>query len=152
MTTPDASMEKLQTEIRLQLGYVAHREARQTDVLLLTVKQTDAPGLRPSQGQHSGGASSGSGSSGGAAGVRKWSINTQNQQISGLVKNLQYYFGKPILDRTGLAGNYDISLDVTLDSSETESDAIASAMSSQLGLELAPSLETTQMLIVEKVK
>jgi uncharacterized protein (TIGR03435 family) len=151
MTTPDASNERLQTEIKRQLGYVAHRVSRQTDVLLLVLKQTDAPGLRPSRGRSGGqtAASSASSSSTGGA-IKKKTVTCQNQPISNLVKNLQGSFDKPILDRTGLTGNYDISLAITMGSGGSESDAIARALPTQLGLELVPDRQPTEVLVVEK--
>jgi RNA polymerase sigma factor (sigma-70 family) len=63
MTTADASKEKLQKEIQRQFGCVAHRETRQTDVLLLTLKQAGAPGLKPSQARNNGGGFASSSSS-----------------------------------------------------------------------------------------
>jgi uncharacterized protein (TIGR03435 family) len=152
MTTPDASRERLQAEIQRQLGYVAHRVSRQTDVLLLAVKQTDAPGLRPSRGRSGGqvAASSSSSSRAGAA-VKKKTVTLQNQPISNLVKNLQGSFDRPILDRTGLTGNYDISMDITLGPGDSESDAIARTLPAQLGLELVPARELIELLTVEKV-
>ena len=153
MTTPDASRERLQAEIQRQLGYVAHRVSRQTDVLLLAVKQTDAPGLRPSRGRNGGqvAASSASSSRAGAT-VKKKTITFQDQPVSSLVKNLQGSFDRPILDRTGLTGNYDISLDITLGPGDSESDAIARTLPTQLGLELVPGRESMEMLVVEKAK
>jgi uncharacterized protein (TIGR03435 family) len=152
MTTPDASNERLQAEIKRQLGYVAHRVSRQTDVLLLTLKQTDAPGLRPSPGRSGGQvAASSTSSSSAGAGVKKKTITFQDQPVSNLVKNLQGSFDRPILDRTGLTGNYDISLHITLSPGVSESDAIARALPAQLGLELVPARELIELLTVEKV-
>jgi len=152
MTTPDASREQLQAEIKRQFGYVAHRDSRQTDVLTLALKQTDAPGLRPSRGRNGGqvAASSASSSRAGAA-VKKKTVTFQDQPVSILVKNLQGSFDRPILDRTGLTGNYDISLDITLGPGDSESDAIARALPAQLGLELVPGREPIEMLVAEHV-
>jgi uncharacterized protein (TIGR03435 family) len=153
MTTADASKEKLQKEIQRQFGYVAHRETRQADVLMLTLKQAGAPGLKPSRGQNKGGGGFASSSSSSAGtGQRSRQVGSQNQPISSLIKNLQGYFDKPIIDRTGLTGNFDVSLTVTTGNGGSESDAIMQAMPVQLGLELVPSHESMEMLVVEKVK
>ena len=163
MTTPDASPELLQAKIKQQLGYAAHRETRQTDVLLLVMKQPNAPGLRPSQGRSGGGSvtassfSSSSSSSSSFAGVSagggKKIITSQNLPISNLPKNLQGYFDKPILDQTGLTGNYDVSLEVASNTDRAaEMDIIASALPAQLGLELVPSRQALELLVVEKAK
>lgn len=153
MTTPDASKEKLQQEIARSFGYVAHTETRATDVLLLQLKQVGAPGLKPSQGGRGGRVSSSSSSSGGASvGVRSRKVAVQNQLISIFVKNLQAYFDKPLLDRTGLTGNLDFALDVALGSGGSESDAIMRALPAQLGLELVPSREPLELLVAQKAK
>jgi uncharacterized protein (TIGR03435 family) len=151
MTTADASKEKLQKEIQRQFGCVAHRESRQTDVLLLTLKQAGAPGLKSSRGQNTGGGFASSSSSAGTGGQSR-TVNSQNQPISSLVRNLQGYFDKPIVDRTGLTGNFDVSLTVKTADGGTESDAIMQALPVQLGLELVPSREPMEMLVVEKAK
>jgi uncharacterized protein (TIGR03435 family) len=70
-----------------------------------------------------------------------------------LPKNLQGYFDKPILDQTGLTGNYDVSLEVASNTDRAaEMDAIASALPAQLGLELVPSRQALELLVVEKAK
>jgi uncharacterized protein (TIGR03435 family) len=154
MTTADGSKEQLQKEIQRQFGCVAHRETRQTDVLLLTLKQAGLPGLKPSQRQSRGGGfgSSSSASLGGGVDTRSRTIASQNQPVSALVKNLQGYFDKPVIDRTSLTGNFDVSLEVSLRNGDSESDAIKQALPAQLGLELTPSRELMEMLVVEKAK
>jgi uncharacterized protein (TIGR03435 family) len=153
MTTADGSNEQLQKEIERQFGCVAHRETRQADVLLLTFKQAGAPGLTPSQGQKKGGrvVSSSSSSADGGATVRSRQVASLNQPISILVKNLQGFFVQPVIDRTGLTGNFDVSLNVSTGGGGPESDAIRQALPAQLGLELVPSREPVEMLVVEKV-
>jgi uncharacterized protein (TIGR03435 family) len=155
ITTPDASKEQLQKEIRQKFGYIAHHETRQTDVLLLTLKQTGAPGLKPSQAQLGGrgfSSSSSRSSSSAGGGTRSKTTASQNQSIANFIKNLQGYFDKPIIDQTGLTGNFDVSLNVTTGNGSSESDAIMQALPAQLGLELSPSHEPIEILVVEKVK
>jgi uncharacterized protein (TIGR03435 family) len=143
MTGPDGTKEKLQAEIRRQLGYAAHIESRPTDVLVLTLRQTGAPGLQPSK---PGGGGSGGG---GSRGLGSMSLNFHNMSIAGLVRNLQSRFQQPILDRSGLTGNYDVMLNATWETGATESDALIQALSAQLGLALTPGREPLDLLIVE---
>jgi uncharacterized protein (TIGR03435 family) len=154
MTAPDASKEQLQAAIQRQLGYVAHLESRATDVLLLTVQQVGAPGLQPSQQRRGAGrgSSSSSMSNNGGAATQSKNFNLQNQTIASLVKNLQPEFKQPILDRTGLAGTFDVSLDISFGNGLSESDAVRQALPVQLGLQLAPAREPLDILIVEKAK
>ena len=154
MTTPDASPKKLQDAIQQQFGYVAHRDSRQTEVLLLSLRQSGAPGLRPHSGanKRGGSMSSVSSSSAGGATASRRTVSLQNVPMSSVIKNLQGYFGKPILDKTGLTGNYDVSMEVVSNGGDSESDAIARALATQLGLDLVSSQEAVEMLVVEKAK
>jgi uncharacterized protein (TIGR03435 family) len=61
MTVPDGSGQMLQDEIRNQFGLIAGREMREGDVLALTTKNSDAPGLKPSQQQAAARVGAGSG-------------------------------------------------------------------------------------------
>jgi uncharacterized protein (TIGR03435 family) len=150
MTTADASREKLQKEIEQQLGYTAHRELQPKDVLDLTLKQAGAPGLKPSQAQNNGGGFGGGGS--GRIGGPSHTINSHNQPISALIRNLQGNFDQPIVDRTGLTGNFDVSLAIKTPDGVSDRDAIIQALSAQLGLDLVPGRDSVEMLVVEKVK
>ena len=152
MTTPDASKEKLQVEVAQRLGYTGRVEKRNTDVLLVKLKQAGAPGLRPSLGNRSGGVSARSAATGSATGSRSRTINFQNVPISVLLKNLQPFFDKPLVDRAGLTGNYDATLEISTGAGVAERDAVAKALPAQLGLELVPTREAMDMLIVERAK
>ncbi|HXR08170.1 MAG TPA: TIGR03435 family protein, partial [Candidatus Acidoferrum sp.] len=138
MTGPDATRERLQAEIKSQFGYAAHIESRPTNVLLLTLRHADAPGLQPSKSTASGGG----GFFGGAT------MHLNNVPISHLVSSLQRYFDPPIIDRSGLTGKFDISLDI----GTPGSDAIKQSLTEQLGLGLNPGVEPLDLLVVEADK
>ena len=104
MTGPDATKERLQAEIKSQLGYAAHIESRPTNVLLLTLSQAGAAGLQPSKPTARGGGGGGGSSTAGM------SVHFNNSPISALVSQLQPFFDPPIIDRSGLTGRFDISL------------------------------------------
>ncbi|MGD0410452.1 MAG: TIGR03435 family protein [Verrucomicrobiota bacterium] len=148
MTGPEATKEKLQAEIKRQLGYVAHVESRPTDVLLLSLIQTNAPGLQPSM------AETGNIGAGGrsGAGVGSIAISSRHGSVSSVVRMLQPHFHQPILDRTGLTGSYDISFNVAWEAGRPQSNAISQALTTQLGLALAPGSEPMDHLIVEADK
>lgn len=152
MTGPDATKEKLQAEIRRQLGYVAHVQARPTNVLLLTFLQNGAPGLQPSTAAARGGGASSGGAramfaGGGPGGSMR--MKSSNVSIATLAGNLESHFQQPIVDRSGLTGNYDVMLNVSYDVGTLESDAIMQALPAQLGLGLTPGREPLDLLIVE---
>jgi len=79
-----------------------------------------------------------------------------NQPISELRGYLEAWaYRKPVLDQTGLTGRYDFVLDwpkpmgyLYKDGQETLKNNLAN----ELGLELVPSREPIEMLVVEKVK
>jgi uncharacterized protein (TIGR03435 family) len=148
MAGPDSTQEKLQAEIKRQLGYVGHIETRTTDVLLLTLRQADAPGLQPTHSTETRGLVTISGNS------------LFNVSIPVLVKSyLQPQFQQIILDRSGLTGRYDISfppgigilLPPGIGSGKPQSDAITQALTS-LGLSLEPGREPLEVLVVEPDK
>jgi uncharacterized protein (TIGR03435 family) len=136
---PDGSLEAFQAEVKKQFGVVAHRETRPTDVLLLRIKTPDAPGLLPSQ--HS-------------------SVYSERQEngeyilTHGPINRLEglfgFYFEKPVINQTGLNGLYDFRLKV--DWKKRDPAAVKQDLLDQLGLELVPSREPIEMLVVEKVK
>jgi uncharacterized protein (TIGR03435 family) len=144
MTGPDATRKRLQAEIKSQLGYVAHLETRPTNILLLTLRQADAPGLQPSKATAIGSTTSIGGGS--------WRFS--NVPISSLAGYLQNYFDPPIFDRSGLSGRFDISLSVDLMGTNAmlRTNAIMQGMSEQLGLALSPGTEPLDLLVVEPAK
>jgi uncharacterized protein (TIGR03435 family) len=79
-------------------------------------------------------------------------MNFQNVPIPVLLKNLQPFFDKPMVDRSGLTGNYDATLEISSGAGVAEGDAVATALPAQLGLELVPTREAMEMLIVERAK
>jgi uncharacterized protein (TIGR03435 family) len=76
-----------------------------------------------------------------------------NQPISALTYFLELYLGTPVVDRTGLAGGFDMDLkwDAT-DKANRNVDGLKQALLDQLGLELVPAQEPVEMLVVEKAR
>jgi uncharacterized protein (TIGR03435 family) len=68
--------------------------------------------------------------------------------ISNLVSSLQIFFDPPIIDRSGLTGRFDISLNITA----VEGDSVKKSLTEQLGLGLDPGVEPLDLLIVEANK
>ena len=58
----------------------------------------------------------------------------------------------PVVDQTGLKGNYDVRLDWQTDYSTAGKEKFRQAVLDQLGLELVATNLPIEMLIVEKVK
>jgi uncharacterized protein (TIGR03435 family) len=81
-------------------------------------------------------------------------IEGREVSIHGFIENLanQRDIGRPILDRTGLPGLFDISLEWTPANSEDTADVGASiftAIEEQLGLRLEPHQVPTRILVID---
>jgi uncharacterized protein (TIGR03435 family) len=158
---PERNEEALQREIEKQFLMAVQVEKRETDVLLLTVKNRNAPGLRP------GGTDS-------APGVA-CSVSDTVTAVDGKTKSTGFYRGPyggngrylpfvafleralmiPIVDRTNLAGSkpmvniqWDWGAEVWQPGSKC--DALKKALLDQLGLELVPSRETIEVFVVKE--
>jgi uncharacterized protein (TIGR03435 family) len=142
---PKGSRSALQRELQTQFGLVGKRELRPTDVLLLQVKAPGAPGLKRA-GSNAGFARSRISMGGGE---QMWN----DQPLRMLIPFLEGELKKPVIDRTGLTQNYDFSLKwAQPDANHPAQDRFNKALIDQLGLELVPSREDIEILVVERVK
>jgi uncharacterized protein (TIGR03435 family) len=136
----------LQEEIKKQLGLVAKREIRETDVMLLKVKNPNAAGLRVSERKDDKGFTP----------YSSGKLFFTNQPISALVMALDGMVdGKPVLDRTGLTNRYTFVFPWKVEGRQRESfikNELQDNLANQLGLELVPSREPIEMLVVEKAQ
>jgi uncharacterized protein (TIGR03435 family) len=143
---PEGNNPALQREIRRRFNLIGARtEMRDTDVLLLTVKYKNASGLKHSANK----SSDGSGNNG--AGHYHWA----DAPLSELTGFLENYFEIPVVDRTGLAGQFDINIkwaERDADWEHRKPDALKQVLLDQLGLELVPTNMPVEMLVVEKAK
>jgi uncharacterized protein (TIGR03435 family) len=114
------------------------------DVLLLKVKNLNAPGLKPP-------------TRGESFYMQQDNYNASlfwdNEPISRAPELLEGFFKMPIIDETGLKENFSIDLRwKELGERDPSHDALKKALLDQLGLELVPSRASLEMLVVEKVK
>jgi len=140
-SVPNAPMEALQQEIKNQFELVARHDMRETNVLLLRVKNPNAPGFRPTSGK----------TEYNSAGPDH--ISVVNDTLWPLDMFLETYFFKvPIIDQTGLAGHFDyeVKLSANGNSQRLDLDGLKQALLDQLGLELVPSHQPIDMLVIEK--
>jgi uncharacterized protein (TIGR03435 family) len=142
ITGPDHSQEALQAEIKKQLGLVAHRELREVDALVLTVSNPGGIGLM---------AANKGNSSDNRPGHGKFEFT--NMPIDDLSDCLEVSLGKPVINETELTQKYSGSLKWNPQSDKAaEFKEIQSVLSNQFGLELVPSRQPVEMLIVEKAQ
>jgi len=146
LTLTDNSREMLRQEIQRQFGLVAHRESRMTDVLLLEMDPAKVARLKIT-----GGGSSTASPPGWSSAVRRLAFT--NQPVSIVAQTLGHQLGRPVVDRTGVSGNYDLLLQWTAQNDvNSEVQAVQQAVADQLGLRLISSQELAALLVVEKAE
>jgi uncharacterized protein (TIGR03435 family) len=134
----EGSAQALQREIERKFRLKVKREAQETDVLLLTVRNTGAPGLKPAS-----------------------SLPTQltedanrflgrNSPITYLSSFLESCFKVPVIDGTGLTQKFDI--DFKWNRHDPQNDSLKQALLDELGFELVPTNMPVEMLVVEKAQ
>jgi uncharacterized protein (TIGR03435 family) len=98
----------------------------------------------------------------------KATITSKGTQISNLARNLSGPAGKPVFDKTGLTGNYDVTLEYVRDQnmsatvpgegpsgsgvatpSDPSGPSLLAAVEDQLGLKLVPSRGPMQVVVIE---
>jgi len=138
---PAGNAEALQQQIKKKFGLVGRIETRETDVMLLKVKYPNAQGLKRNVNRRQS-MRSGSGE-----------YTYTGQPLSSFAGNLEYRFKIPVINQTGLAGSFDFHLKWNQsDDQSLDFENLKQALTDQLGLELVPSREPIEMLVVEKVK
>ncbi|MGD0412653.1 MAG: TIGR03435 family protein [Verrucomicrobiota bacterium] len=139
---PQGSAEALQREINRKFGVVVRRELRETNVLIFKIGKAGAHGIkRPADTQK--GERAGSDT-----------LTWMDQPLSRLHDFLEDFFKTPIIDETGLAGDYDFALQWDEQwwfKNRDNLEGFKQIISDQLGLELVPSRQPIEMLVVEKV-
>ena len=139
----------LLAELKSKLGVVEKKEVRNADVLLLEYKNPHASGLRPPGSL-----------------LRSMRLSSNMRGMIGtnfiaffmspispsLQTALQSELQIPVIDRSGLTGNYDYKL--TCDWSEQDptrrKEKLKQTLYDQLGFELVPTNMPYEMLVVEK--
>ena len=140
---PDHGLEDFQAEIKRQFGLAGRKEIRETNVLLLKFKNPDALSLISNSMKT-------------ASSYNLKTHWTRVENVHSLPRTLEMdYFHLPVLDETGLAKietGFGGSIFIALPRNSSDLDLVRKALLDQLGLELLPSREPVEMLVVEKVK
>ncbi len=80
-------------------------------------------------------------------------IQFSNRPISDLVRQLNLSnIDRPVLDKTGLTGGYDFTLEFSRGTADSTSASIFTAVQEQLGLKLDPAREPTDVLVIDHVE
>jgi uncharacterized protein (TIGR03435 family) len=140
---PTGSEQALQQEIAKKFGLIGTLKTQETDVLLLTVKSSLAPGLKPTADR---------GRSSDVSAIGPGHCSGPNLSLVSLAKLLEGYCQLPVIDRTGVTASFDINLTWDEQEDQKNLDGLKQALLDQLGLELVPSREPIEMLVIEKAQ
>jgi uncharacterized protein (TIGR03435 family) len=147
-TLPSGQNQALWEKLKEQFGLTIRREVRETNVLALRVTDSARLAAHLSKGgraQHFG-----------TSDGKKHSDIQKNQTISATARFMESFFHLPVVDQTGSPGNYDFIFewnDLNWKTRQERRNAIQQMLRTELeeaGLELAPSREPTELLVVEK--
>lgn len=125
----------LQQALGPALGLRFRRETREVDALVLVAPKGRTPALRDPAGS-------------GFAGSHRGKIEVLNGPLGSLAFSLESELERPVVDETGIEGNYDFELSWDPESPES----VFTAVREQLGLELRPAKRPIEFLIVEVPK
>jgi uncharacterized protein (TIGR03435 family) len=137
----DQTQEALQAEIKKQLGLIAHREKRETNVLVLIVSNPSLIGRAVATGGNA---------SDGRHGPGRWDFT--NMPIDDVSDFLEVALGQPVINETELTQKFSGSLTwKPQPDPAAERTEIQNALLTEFGLELVPRREPVEMLVVEKM-
>jgi uncharacterized protein (TIGR03435 family) len=144
-TLPFGQNAALQAELKKRFGLVAHTETHETDVLLLQVSRPAGLQAHVSNGGTPHSEMTGNGE------FRVF--NFANMKLFDVAKRLEDWFGNPIVDQSGLSGQYSFQLRWSSQlTAKKDVVDVMRAQLDQLGLKLVPGREPVEMLVVEKAK
>ncbi len=137
---PDNNTAAFREKLKTEFGLVAKKTERETDVLVLKIKNPDAAWLKPSAAGQGGGSSSDS--------TGKYSM--KGQTLAAFARFLEHTVHQPVINETGQAGRFDIQIQMPQIGNAGQLETVQKAVADQLWLELVPERRTIDILVVEK--
>jgi len=146
------TMAMLQTLLTERFNLKVHRETREDTVYSLVVSK-NGPKLQPSTGTDPP-----------FIGMRRNSspehpamtiaFASENATMALLAERLSYWtLHRPVLDKTGLSGNYSVKLEFAEDDSQVDAGpSLFTAIQDQLGLKLEPGKGPVELLVVDRAQ
>ena len=131
----EASLYPLfQQALTTTFGISVRREMRETDVFVLAVPQRKLSQLQPSRSKEE------------LTMMMRGQIRSKKRPIAILADQLENILGRPVVDKTGLTGEYDWELPY----SRVDKNVLLDAVRERLGLEIVETKQPIEMLIVDK--
>ena len=131
---------RLQALLQQRLKLMTHRQAKELDGYALVVA-SGGPRLRPSIG------ASGPGT------ISPGGMRFANASMASFARVLSSPLGRPVVDKTGIKGNYDIELRYAPNgTANSNQPSIFAALQDQLGLALEPQKVAVQILVIDHVE
>ncbi len=147
------SGKALEAEIKRLFNLVGKLEQRETDVLVLKIANGHVNGFKPTNSLRQNLHQTNSATYSPAVMSGFGLFVGFDQPTSTLTPFLESRFRIPVIDQTGLSKRYDFYLKWDeKDRDHLNVGGLQQALLDQLGLELVPSRELIEMLVVEKVK
>ena len=140
---PPRSREALGEEMRKKLGIVGRVETVETNILFLRVSRPGAAGLVPSQTHIFDISSSRQGN--------EFKVKINAASADTIAKLVEQRYPFPIINQTGLNGQYDINLTYGINT-DPQHDVLKQTLDKELGLELIPGTAPVKFLFIEKAK
>jgi uncharacterized protein (TIGR03435 family) len=85
--------------------------------------------------------------------IIKGGLRLQNSSLDGLAGSLTRPTGRPVVNETGIKGNFDINLDYAPEgAANSELPSLFTALQEQLGLQLVTRRVPIEMLVVDRVE
>ena len=130
----------LQSLLQERFGLVTHTETRLMPGYAIVIAK-GGPRLQPTKGDNFPGF---------RVNVTDTELNGLNWSMPYLATMLQHPAGRPVQDKTGLGGSYDLKLDFSLDpSTDSALPSIFTALQETLGLKLEPAKIPVEVLVID---
>jgi uncharacterized protein (TIGR03435 family) len=147
--TRDQGMAMLRTLLAERFQLKVHREMREMPVYELVIAK-NGPKFKPSAPDAKGGMVT----RGTAAGLMR--TEATRGTMERLARQLSNTAGRPVLEKTGLAGDYAFTLEWTSGDRAPDPDSnvpsIFTAVQEQLGLRLQPAKDPIEMLVIDRAE
>lgn len=146
VTVPEDPQARLQAAVKRKLGYTAEKETRDTDVLALKIVDPGSGGLKSSpDGEKEN------------TDVRNGRLYFTHTKLTTITDQIESLFKTPVVDKTGLTGYYNFSLEWD---SQTQQKILNGTLDAETGkkilaewgLSLVPDTASVEMLVVKKVR